>query len=217
MKNKIICILFTLIAFCVVYIDMSNILHEYNKVIKVDNVVKYVDSDILEKEKVDEDIPSVIETIQDVIVEEEKVISEVVVPEVKEPVQEKLEEKEEIVEPSISVENTTEVITGNMSGYGPDCKGCSGYVSYGMYVGNGNIYYNDKEYGQVRIVAGDKKYKFGTIVKINDSILAIVLDRGGAIGIGKRFLFDLLYESEAEASKYGVSYNTKFEILRNGF
>ena len=86
-----------------------------------------------------------------------------------------------------------------------------------MYVGEGNIYYNDKEFGQVRIVAGDKKYKFGTIVKINDSMLAIVLDRGGAIGIGKRFLFHLLYESEAEASKYGVSYNTKFEILRNGF
>ena len=217
MKNKIICMLFTLIAICVVYIDMSNILNEYNNVIKIDSVVKYVDSDILEKEKVDEDIPSVIETIQDVIVEEEKVISEVVVPEVKEPVQEKFEEKEVIVEPSATVENTNEVITGNMSGYGPDCKGCSGYVSYGMYVGEGNIYYNDKEFGQVRIVAGDKKYKFGTIVKINDSMLAIVLDRGGAIGIGKRFLFDLLYESEAEASKYGVSYNTKFEILRNGF
>lgn len=217
MKNKIICMLFTLIAICVVYIDMSNILNEYNNVIKIDSVVKYVDSDILEKEKVDEDIPSVIETIQDVIVEEEKVISEVVVPEVKEPVQEKFEEKEVIVEPSATVENTNEVITGNMSGYGPDCKGCSGYVSYGMYVGEGNIYYNDKEFGQVRIVAGDKKYKFGTIVKINDSMLAIVLDRGGAIGIGKRFLFDLLYESEAEASKYGVSYNIKFEILRNGF
>lgn len=217
MKNKIICMLFTLIAICVVYIDMSNILNEYNNVIKIDSVVKYVDSDILEKEKVDEDIPSVIETIQDVIVEEEKVISEVVVPEVKEPVQEKFEEKEVIVEPSATVENTNEVIAGNMSGYGPDCKGCSGYVSYGMYVGEGNIYYNDKEFGQVRIVAGDKKYKFGTIVKINDSMLAIVLDRGGAIGIGKRFLFDLLYESEAEASKYGVSYNTKFEILRNGF
>ena len=130
MKNKIICMLFTLIAICVVYIDMSNILNEYNNVIKIDSVVKYVDSDILEKEKVDEDIPSVIETIQDVIVEEEKVISEVVVPEVKEPVQEKFEEKEVIVEPSATVENTNEVITGNMSGYGPDCKGCSGYVCW---------------------------------------------------------------------------------------
>ena len=48
-------------------------------------------------------------------------------------------------------------------------------------------------------------------------MLAIVLDRGGSIGIGKKFLFDLLYESEKEAYKYGVSYNTKFEILRNGF
>ena len=104
-----------------------------------------------------------------------------------------------------------------MSGYGPDCIGCSGYLANGTYVGGGNIYYDDSEYGRVRIVAGDKKFKFGTIVRINDSMLAIVLDRGGSIGIGKKFMFDLLYESEAEANRNGVSYNTKFEILRNGF
>ena len=110
-----------------------------------------------------------------------------------------------------------EVLIGKMSGYGPDCYGCSGYLASGVYVGDGNVYYNDSEYGQVRIVAGDKKYKFGTIVRINDSVLAIVLDRGGSIGIGKKFLFDLLYVTEAEANINGISYETKFEILRNGF
>ena len=46
---------------------------------------------------------------------------------------------------------------------------------------------------------------------------AIVLDRGGAIGIGKKFMFDLLFPSEAEASKFGTSYNVSFEVLRYGY
>ena len=111
-----------------------------------------------------------------------------------------------------------------MSGYGPDCYGCtSNRVASGYYVGEGNIHYNDKDYGKIRIVAGDKKYPFGTIVKIgssnvsNEPIIAIVLDRGGNIGINKKFTFDLLFATEKEASKYAVSKNIKFEILRLGY
>jgi len=48
------------------------------------------------------------------------------------------------------------------------------------------------------------------------STLAIVLDRGG-IGFGKRFLFDLLCESEAQSYQLGVVYNATVEVLRNGF
>lgn len=116
-----------------------------------------------------------------------------------------------------------ETITGKMSGYGPNCSGCSGYLSSGKYVGDGNIYYNDKTYGQVRIVAGDYKYKFGSIVRIKNSnvsstpIIAIILDRGGSIGINKKYTFDLLFESEEKAIKYDTSYNVTFEILRNGY
>lgn len=205
MKNRSICILATLIAFCTIYIQFSNEVIEYNNYFTIDNVVKYVDSDVIDE-------PLVEEVEAEKIVLEEKVVQENE-PVVSETIENVISKVEEVVE----VQPQNEIVTGKMSGYGPDCVGCSGYLANGHYVGNGNIYYDDSEYGQVRIVAGDKKYKFGTIVRINDSMLAIVLDRGGSIGIGKKFMFDLLYASEAEANSNGVSYNTKFEILRNGF
>ena len=208
MKIRCICILVTLIAFCIVYIRMSEEVINYNNYFSIDNTVKYVDSDIIEE--IVQEVSVVDEVKQEssnVSVEKEvlKETNEVIV---NTPV--------EVVEEVVNVP-ANEILTGKMSGYGPDCIGCSGYLANGTYVGNGNIYYDDSEYGRVRIVAGDKKFKFGTIVRINDSMLAIVLDRGGSIGVGKKFVFDLLYESEAEANRNGVSYNTKFEILRNGF
>ena len=205
MKNRSICILATLIAFCTIYIQFSNEVIEYNNYFTIDNVVKYVDSDVIDEALVDEDIK-----IEEATTEE--IVEEVVQPVVSETIDSALPKAEEVIE---VIQPQNEVVTGKMSGYGPDCIGCNGYLANGHYVGNGNIY--DSEYGQVRIVAGDKKYKFGTIIRINDSMLAIVLDRGGSIGIGKKFMFDLLYASEAEANSNGVSYNTKFEILRNGF
>ncbi len=115
-----------------------------------------------------------------------------------------------------------ETLIGNMSGYGPDCIGCSSHTASGYNVGNGNIYYNDSTYGKVRILAGDNKYPFYTIVRINNSnvskepLLGIVLDRGGMIGLGGKYLFDLLCTSEKEANSLGVSKNVTFEILRMG-
>lgn len=109
---------------------------------------------------------------------------------------------------------------GKLSRYGPDCYGCSGYLAYGEYVGDGTIYYNDSYYGNVRILAGDRRYPFGTIVRVSygsESFLGIVLDRGGAIGFNKVALFDLLYSSEYLADIDGVNYDTKFEVLRYGF
>lgn len=205
MKNRSICILATLIAICTIYIQFSNEVVEYNNYFAIDNVVKYVDSDVIDE-------PLAEEVEAEEIVLEEKVVQENE-PVVSETIENVISKVEEVVE----VQPQNEIVIGKMSGYGPDCVGCSGYLVNGHYVGNGNIYYDDSEYGQVRIVAGDKKYKFGTIVRINDSMLAIVLDRGGSIGIGKKFMFDLLYASEAEANSNGISYNTKFEILRNGF
>lgn len=110
---------------------------------------------------------------------------------------------------------------GKMSGYGPDCIGCSGYLASGRYVGNGEIYYQDATYGKVRIVAGDRKYPFGSIIQVNNSkigtFLAIVLDRGGAIGLGKSYMFDLLYPSESLAANDGVSNDVTFDVLRYGY
>lgn len=119
------------------------------------------------------------------------------------------------------VSDVLERQVGKMSAYGPDCAGCSGRVGGGQNVLNGNIYHEDATYGKVRIVAGDRKYPYGTIVRIVNSkagtFNAIVLDRGGDIGLGRRFTFDLLFPSEAEASKFGTSNNCTFEILRYGY
>lgn len=115
------------------------------------------------------------------------------------------------------------VYKGIITAYGPDCVGCtSGRTASGYKVSNGNIYYQDKKYGKVRIVAADKKLPFGTIVRIKDlslfqdPILAIVLDRGGAIGFNKQVYFDLLYKSEKETLSFGKRQAT-FEILRRGY
>ena len=118
------------------------------------------------------------------------------------------------------VDDVLEIQLGKLSRYGPDCYLCTGYLAYGLYVGSGTIYYNDNYYGNVRILAGDKSYPFGTIVRVSydmESFLGIVLDRGGSIGFNGKALFDLLYLNEYLANKDGINYNTKFELLRYGF
>ena len=109
---------------------------------------------------------------------------------------------------------------GPITAYGPDCAGCIGITSSGYNVKNGNIYYDDKEYGKIRIVAADKKLPFGTIIRIkkifDNDIIAIVLDRGSAIGFDKRSYFDLLYKNEKETEYFGKK-EAVFEVLRQGF
>lgn len=121
-----------------------------------------------------------------------------------------------------NVTNVLEKIVGKMSSYGPDCKGCGGKVGAGQVVTNGNVYYYDKTFGQLRIVAGDSKYPYGTVIRVlnskyNEPFYAIVLDRGGDIGIGRKFMFDLLFPSEKEANLFGTSYNVTFEVMRYGY
>ncbi len=111
---------------------------------------------------------------------------------------------------------------GTMTGYGPNCKGCSGRVACKPYqnVKNGNIYYNDKEYGKIRIVAADRDIPCGTVVEISnfwlssDPIKAVVLDRGSAIQ-GK--IMDLLFNTESETIKVGRQRNIRYDILRWGW
>ena len=110
---------------------------------------------------------------------------------------------------------------GTVSAYGPDCAGCSGHLGGGFDANGGNYIYNDPTYGNVRIVAGDPNYPYGTIIKLSNTkagdFNAIVLDRGGDIGIGRRFLFDLLFPSEAEAAAFGTSYDVTVDVLRFGY
>lgn len=111
--------------------------------------------------------------------------------------------------------------TINLSHYGHDCYGCTtGYTASGYYVGDGRVYYQDPNFGSVRIVAADNKYPLGTIVRIGyhgTNITAIVLDRGGAIGDGKRFQIDLLTSSESKADELGIIQNANIEVLRLGY
>lgn len=123
-----------------------------------------------------------------------------------------------IEEPKIEAKETFQ---GQMTAYSPYCTGCTGITASGYNVKN-TIYYNDKEYGKIRIIAMDKKYKFGTIVKLtnidnyNDTY-AIVLDRGSAIGNNKKSQIDLLFETEKECINFGRKYNVTIEVLRYGY
>jgi len=113
-----------------------------------------------------------------------------------------------------------DTFVGRLTGYGPDCYGCRGITASGQNVQNGNIYYNDSTYGEIRIVAADKKYSFGTVVRItapnvyDNPIVAIVLDRGSKIYGDK---FDLLFSSEKDTEFTGSQKNVKYEVLRYGW
>ncbi len=111
---------------------------------------------------------------------------------------------------------------GNITAYGPDCKGCIGITASGYNVRYGNIYYQDKEYGKIRIVAADKSLPFGTIIRIKnlkqykDPNIEIVIERGSAIGFNKNVYINLLYKNERETNTFGKQKAT-FEILRRGY
>ena len=126
------------------------------------------------------------------------------------------------------------VFQGRLTGYGPDCPGCSieGYVSCALPNGSkyslitDGIYYNDPNFGQVRILAAShSKFPCGTIVKVEnslvDSFIGIVLDSGSAMrnawnnGI---VWMDLAFSSQNAALEGGVtSSNTTFKVQRWGF
>jgi len=116
----------------------------------------------------------------------------------------------------------TAAFYGKLTGYGPDCKGCGGTTACrpAQNVKNGNIYYNDQQYGKIRILAADKSIPCGTIIRVNniniysEPILAVVLDRGGAI---KGNHLDLLFESEKNMGGFSTQSNIKFDIVRWGF
>ena len=111
------------------------------------------------------------------------------------------------------VNNTQSNGTYKLTHYGYDC--CkSGKTATGWDARN--IWYNDSEYGSVRIVAMCSKIPMYSIVKINNyklggDIIAIVLDRGVNCST-----IDLLTESEAKSSQLGIQNGVKVDILRNG-
>jgi len=124
--------------------------------------------------------------------------------------------------------------TGKLTGYGPDCPGCStvGNVACRTLAGtnhsliNDGLYYTDSMYGKVRILAADNTaFPCGTIVKVNNGVLdefyGIVLDSGSAMrnawSNGDVWM-DLAFSTQAEALTGGAtSSNTSFSVQRWGW
>ena len=102
--------------------------------------------------------------------EDEKTKAQEVVEE-KEEEDKKVEVKEKIVvtpEPNLFYDRAvikTEV--GTITGYGPDCAGCSGITASGHNL-HESIYYNDLEFGTVRILAADKSIPFYSIFRVSN-------------------------------------------------
>ena len=110
---------------------------------------------------------------------------------------------------------------GELTGYVGDCPLCTGYLACPprTNVLKEGIYYKDKTYGTVRIVASSKNYPCGTILrfKVNklssEPIIAIVLDRGVSGNV-----IDLLTDDKNYAiRKVGRVRNLEFEVLRKGW
>lgn len=121
---------------------------------------------------------------------------------------------------------------GKMTGYGADCVGCSGNLScrtkqgktHNLY--SDGEYYNDDQYGTVRILAAAlDKFPCGTIIKVENENLgafyAIVLDTGGAMRNAWRngtVLMDLAFKTETDpAIHLATSSNTKYSVQRWGY
>ena len=142
------------------------------------------------------------------------------------------EKKNEVVEVGTGEAG---VFKGRLTGYGPDCPGCSsvGHVSCTTREGRSHsliydgLYYKDYEYGSLRIVAADHmKFPCGTVVEIDNGILpkftAIVLDTGIAMRNAWRYdgvvWMDVSYSSQREALTAGAtSLNTTFSVQRWGW
>jgi len=124
--------------------------------------------------------------------------------------------------------------SGKLTGYGPDCPGCSkvGNVACRTKAGTNHsliydgLYYNDDAYGSVRILAADNSaFPCGTIVKVDNGSLkefyGIVLDSGSAMrGAWKEGIvwMDLAFSTQAEALTGGAtSSNTTFNVQRWGW
>lgn len=124
------------------------------------------------------------------------------------------------------------IYTGRMTGYGGDCKGCSGSLSCKTKEGTkfnlksqGHIY-NDEVYGEVRILAADLSlFPCGTVIKVDNGKLepfyAVVLDTGytmrKAWSQGTVWL-DLAYTTQNDKSIYNAtSRSTTYSVQRWGW
>ncbi len=111
--------------------------------------------------------------------------------------------------------------TGDLTGYSADCPLCYGTLackpSYKVYKNN-VVTYNDKVYGNVRIVASSKKLACGSVIRFNsnrvsnEETYAIVLDRGV---LGRDI--DLLVPNESYAINNIGRSKIEYDVVRFGW
>ena len=124
---------------------------------------------------------------------------------------------------------------GNTTGYGADCIGCSGTVACRNREGNyhnlvtDGMYYNDAQYGKVRILAADHRvFGCGTILEVDngreEAFIGIVLDTG--IDMRKNWELyglihlDVAFVTEKDPDVYSMTasnQSAKFEVKRWGW
>ena len=122
---------------------------------------------------------------------------------------------------------------GVLTLYGADCDTCDGRGIVYCPVENGKyhslvtdgIYYEDSEYGKIRILAAaHAEFPCGTIIEINNSdmknVIGIVLDTGS--GMRKAYnegwiLIDLAHKTETDLPTFGTNQNTNFSVRRWGW
>lgn len=223
---QLVCIYILILSlFSISNIELT--IDNYNANVRNVNSEKTVDSTLLAlnnhvEAKEDESINKVDDsTKEEVKIEDNSIDTQ--------PEEDKQEETKESTLPqeTVNIVDTSSYAvlsneTVTISHYGHDCYGCTtGYTAGGYYVGDGRIYYQDATFGSVRVVAADKKYPIGSIIRLgyenSTTITAIVLDRGGGIGDGKRFQIDLLESSEQVANSRNIIYNSQLEVLRLGY
>jgi hypothetical protein len=123
---------------------------------------------------------------------------------------------------------------GYLTGYGADCEGCTG-VYYcktregkWLNIYRDGIYYNDIEYGSVRVLAAAVvQFPCGTIMTVEDKkhekFTGIVLDTGSAMRAAYRkgkVHIDVAHELETSAgigTYTDFSGTVKFEVQRWGW
>lgn len=121
---------------------------------------------------------------------------------------------------------------GKMTGYGADCKGCSGTLSCKTKSGSkwnlktkGDTY-TDDEFGNVRILAAAlTKFPCGTIIEVKNPNLgtfnAVVLDTGGAMKTAYQngiIHMDLAFVSETSTAIHSsTSSNVTYNVKRWGW
>lgn len=135
---------------------------------------------------------------------------------------------------NISKNGVLATYTGKLTGYGPDCAGCSSKGNVACLTKNktkhslitDGIYYEDSEYGKVRILsAATSKFKCGTIIEVTKPgvtpFMAIVLDSGGDMRLAwskGTVWMDLAYSSNAmSGSDNLLGKNIKFNVQRWGW